>query len=205
MAPNDDERPSGGGTGEQPTPDQEDLLSPYWAVMRRMRGADEPRPPTPEEEVARAHPGELVIATSPQRVLVRILRDGTVLYGPEYTPDEAAVTLWTAIGARRPYFDARMRYMDLLELHVALIAVADQAYEAAQNALRAALGNAETTERFREELRQREDLSRRALETRVHGMIEFAREFASQRPDLLAQARRMIPGGQPPPEGGQGT
>jgi hypothetical protein len=202
MADNDDKRDPGGAAGEQPGP-QDDLLSPYWAVMRRLRGADGPRPPTPEEQVARSHPGELVIAASRDRVLVRIQPDGSIIYGENYTPDEAAVTLWTAIAARRPYFEARMRYMELLELHVALIAVADQAYEAAQGAVRAALGNAETTEREREALRFREDLSRRNLETRVHGIIEFAREFASQRPDLVRMARRMVPGGQDEPEGGQ--
>lgn len=170
--------------------------------MKQMRGV---REASPEEQVGRQHPGELVIATSFQRVLVRIQEDGSIVYGPEYTPDEAAVTLWTAIARRRKDFDARMQYMDLLELHIALLAVADQAYEAAQGALRAAVGNAETTEREREALRFREEMSRRNLETRVHGVIEFAREFSAQRPDLLAQARRMVQGGQTPPEGGQGA
>jgi hypothetical protein len=204
MADNDDKQRPAGGDAESGAQDN-DLLSPYWTVMRRMRGADEPRPPTPEEQVARAHPGELVIAASRDRVLVRIQPDGTIFYGEGYNPDEAAVTLWTAIAARRPYFDARMRYMDLLELHMALLAVADQAYEAAQQAVRGALRNAETTEREREALRFREDLSRRALETRVHGIIEFAREFSSQRPDLVEMARRMIPGSRDEPEGGQGA
>lgn len=202
MADTDDKR-SPGGAAEPPGP-QDDLLSPYWAVMRRMRGADEPKPPTPEEEAAKTYPGELVIATSAKRILVRIQPDGRIIYGDEYTPDEAAVELWTAIARRRADFEARMQYINLLELHIALIAVADQAYEAAQMAVRAALANAETTEREREALRFREDLSRRNLETRVHGVIEFAREFASVRPDLLAQARRMVAGPQRPPEGGQG-
>jgi hypothetical protein len=205
MADNDDKRDPG-GTGEQPAGGaEEDLLGPYWAVMRRMRGADQPRPPTPEEEAARTFPGELVIATSAKRVLVRIQPDGRIIYGDEYTPDETAVELWTTIARRRADFEARMQYITLLELHVALLAVADQAYEAAQLATRNAMGNAETTEREREALRFREDLSRRALETRVHGMIEFAREFAAIRPDLLAQARRLIPGGQGGPGGGQGA
>lgn len=203
MADSDDKR-NPGGAGEQPG-SQDDLLSPYWAVMRRMRGADEPQPPTPEEAAARTYPGELVIATSAKRVLVRIQPDGRIIYGEEYTPDETAVELWTAIARRRADFEARMQYINLLELHIALIAVADQAYEAAQTAVRAAMANAETTEREREALRFREDLSRRNLETRVHGVIEFAREFASVRPDLLAQARRMVSGAQRPPEGGQGA
>lgn len=125
---------------------------------------------------------------------MRIQPDGTVLYGEGYTPDEAAVMLWEAIGRRRPDYQVRLTYLDMLELHVALLAVADQAYENAQTAVRAAVGNAETTEREREGLRFREEMSRRSLETRVHGIIEFAREFAIQRPDLIDQARRVILG-----------
>jgi hypothetical protein len=51
--------------------------------------------------------------------------------------------------------------------------------------------------------RQREELSRRNLEMRVHGVIEFAREYASMRPDLIRMARAHTPGGQNPPGGGQ--
>jgi hypothetical protein len=97
-----------------------------------------------------------------------------------------------------------MQYMELLDLHIALIAVADQAYEAAQAASRsaqAALRAAEQAkvatevERVREETeRFREEMSRRNLETRVHGIIEFSREYASMRPDLIAQAQQFIPG-----------
>jgi hypothetical protein len=188
MADNDDKRAPGGNPGAG----EEDLLSPFWAVLRGPRPGPEE---TPEDRAGRSHPGELVIATSMNRVLVRIQPDGTIAYGDGYTPDEAAVTLWEAIARRRPDFDARIRYLDLLELHVALIAVTDQAYEAAQAAARAE--GATENDRFREEM------SRRNWETRVHGIVEFAREYASMRPDLIAQARRLMPGGQGGPQGGQ--
>ncbi len=158
--------------------------------MRRMRGGDQPREPaTPQERIAAAHPGELVIATA-NRTLVRIGPNGEVTYPDGATPDEAARALWESVGRQRDQFERRTRYLTLLELHVALLFVTDQAYETAQNARKAAEGNAETTERYREELRQREELSRGELETRVHGIIEFAREFALLRPDLIETARR---------------
>jgi hypothetical protein len=190
MAEDDKRDPGGAGADEQPP--QNDLLSPYWAVMRRLRGADGPRPPTPEQLIAAAHPGELVIATA-GRTLVRIGPDGSVTYGEGATPDEAARALWESIARHRADFESRLTYLNMLELHVALLAVADQAYEAAQNAARAP--GATENERFREEL------SRASLETRVHGIIEFAREFAHLRPDLIALARRGMPGAQggPPP------
>ena len=181
----DSNRP--GNTGD-PKDREEDLLSPYWAIMRRKAGARELPDPTPEERAGKTYPGELVIGTG-RGVLVRVQQDGTLIYGDNYTPDEAAVTLWTEIGRRRGDFEARMQYLDLLELHIALLAVSDAAYEAAQRVSR---GPSST-----DHDRQREELSRASLEMRVHGIIEFAREFANIRPDLVAQARRMVPGAQP--------
>jgi hypothetical protein len=165
---------------------EEDLVGPYWAIMRRMAG---PRPPVEEtapERVGRTYPGELVIASGRGGAIVRIQRDGSIVYGEGYTPDEAAVQLWTAIGRQRPHFEERMRYMDLLELHIALLCVADEAYEAAQRA--AHVDGASANDH------QREELSRHSLEMRVHGLIEFAREFAPLRPDLMAMARRVASG-----------
>ena len=181
-------------------PTDNDELGPYWRIIHRLRGVDQPREPLPEETLGRTYPGELVIGTSANRILARIQPDGSVIYGDDYTPDEAAVTLWTAIGSRRPGFDRRMQYMELLDLHIALIAVADQAYETAQAASRAAQAAAQAedsteTERVREDTeRFREEMSRRNLETRIHGIIEFAREYASMRPDLIEQARQFLPG-----------
>ncbi|MGH7866863.1 MAG: hypothetical protein ACREP9_04300 [Candidatus Dormibacteraceae bacterium] len=161
----------------------EDLLSPYWAVMRRMSGADKPKQPeTATERMAAAHPGELVIMTGRGGALVRIRDDGSVVFEEGATPDDAARALWEAVGRQRSHFEERRRYLDLLELHVALLFVSDQAYEAAQLAAH----SPEATEH----IRFREELSRRSLETRVHGMIEFAREFAMLRPDLIELARR---------------
>jgi hypothetical protein len=158
--------------------------------MRRKAGEQQKLKLTPEEEAAQVHPGEMVIATD-KRVLVRVQRNGDLIFGETYTPDEAAVALWTAVGRRRPDFEARLAYLNLLELHIALLAVSDAAYEAAQFMAKQPTAT--------ENERQREELSRRSLEVRVHGIIEFAREFANMRPDLVAQARRVIPGANTPP------
>lgn len=164
---------------------EEDTLGQSWAALRRLAGPQKPRPLYPEEETAREHPGELVIGTR-KNPIVRIQKDGSVIYGDGYTPDLAAVELWTSIGKRRIDFDRRMQYLDLLELHIALLAVADAAYEAAQRATWASNGS--------DHERQREERSRASLEMRMHDLIEFAREFADRRPDLMAQARRMAHG-----------
>lgn len=52
--------------------------------------------------------GDLVIATSRSRVLVRIKPDGTLVYGPEYTPDEAASVLWQTIARKRAEFEKKV-------------------------------------------------------------------------------------------------
>jgi hypothetical protein len=164
--------------------DEEDQLGPYWAVLRRSRGE---REPTPEERVSGEHPGDLVIATDRNRVIVRIHPDGTVAYGEGYEADDAARALWEAIGRRRLDFDRRLNHLQLLELHVALVAAADESYEQAQR--RAQEPTAQEIDRFQEEL------CRRNLEARVHGMIEFAREYVVNRPDLVELARSVrIPG-----------
>lgn len=44
---------------------------------------------------------DLVVATSMSRILVRIQADGTLIYGPEYTPDEAASVFWQTLARKR--------------------------------------------------------------------------------------------------------
>ena len=194
MADEPNNRPDDGrGAEQQPAPEND--LAPYWAAMRRLRGADGPREPSPEERTGRLYPGEMVIATE-GRVLCRIQPDGTLIVEEGYTPDRAAVALWEAVAARMPGFEARRNYLHLLELHIALLALSDEAYEAAQRAARA--------EGATDHDKLREELSRRSWETRVHGIVEFAREFAHLRPDLIETARRGMPGAIPPPPQGEG-
>src|SRR4051812_37678408 len=121
--PDDDKRPD------------EDLRE-FWD---EVRGGPTPEPL--ERRFAGAHPGDLVIATSTARVLVRIHPDGQITYGPEYTPDEAAVTFWTAMAMRRADMEVRLTQFSMQERLLLGIAEADVTYERAQ---RAALAEAAT-------------------------------------------------------------
>jgi hypothetical protein len=184
----DDRGPEGGDNTATP---EEAALASSWALMKRLAG---PRVVTPEAATAKRYPGELVIATE-TAVLCRIQPTGNIIYEDGYTPDEAAEGLFMAIARKRVDYDLRMQYLNMLELHIALLAVSDAAYEAAQRAAR--FNEQEPAPYLLDALRQREERSRASLEMRVHGIIEFAREFANIRPDLVAQARGMVPGAQP--------
>lgn len=74
---------------------------------------------------------DLIIATTASRILVRIKPDGTLIYGPEYTPDEAADVFWQALARRRA--DAEVKEVFARHVH-ALLLVAGQADLANQSA-----------------------------------------------------------------------
>src|SRR5262245_16342862 len=56
-----------------------------------MTDSEKPKPDT----------NDLVIGTSADRVLVIIKPSGELVYGPEYTPDEAAEVFWRAMARKR--------------------------------------------------------------------------------------------------------
>lgn len=178
-----DEEQAPNGTAE---PNDGEDLAVYWAAVRGPRPE---RPLTPEEQAAKAFPGSLTIGTA-TNWLIRIHNDGTLEYGPEYTPDEAAVTFWEAMGRRRIQSEERFLQIAMMELHYALLQEADRAYETAQRRAR--------REGATEHDRMMEEMSRRDLESRMHEIIEFSRELVAQRPDLAARVRRVE--GPPPPE-----
>jgi hypothetical protein len=60
---------------------------------------------------------DLVIATSASRVLLRIKPDGTLSYGPGYTPDEAAAVFWQALARRRAEADKEAQLRDAFWRH----------------------------------------------------------------------------------------
>jgi hypothetical protein len=153
---------------DEKRPDED--LREFW---EDVRGGPLPEPI--ERRFAGAHPGDLVIATSASRMLVRIHPDGQITYGPEYTPDEAAVTFWTAMAMRRVEMEERLIQFSMQEQLLLRIAEADVTYERAQ---RAALAEgASENDRFTEER------ARANLEARVHQLIEFSRGLL-RRPDV---------------------
>ena len=119
------------------------------------------------------HPGDLVFATSKDRVLVRIHPDGQLTYGPEYTPDEVAEVLWTTIALKRVAMEERLLHLDVMEQIVRQMGEADLHYEEMQTV--AKREGATAHDAFMEEI------ARRNLEARVHQMIEFARGVALAR------------------------
>lgn len=115
-------------------------------------------------------PGELVIGTSEDRILVRIQRDGTIEYGPEYTPDEAAKVFWEALAKQRQDNDVNdmvsRQVMDLVKK----VGAQDLRYERCQ--LAAKDPDASEHDRFQEER------VRAQMESYVHQLIELARGIA---------------------------
>ncbi len=113
------------------------------------------------------HPGDLIIGTSRDRILVRIHPDGTLTYGPEYTPDEAAVEFWTQMAIRRLESEERIIHLGVMEMILMQVGRADFAYQEAQ--VRARQEGASEHDRFMEEM------SRRSLETMIHQAVESGR------------------------------
>jgi len=129
--------------------------------------------------------GELVIATSPERVLVRIKPDGTITYGPEYTPDEAARVLWEALAKQRKHAVEREAIMAHIE-HV-LIKLGDQDLVYEQCQIRAKAEDATHDDAFQEERAAQQ------FNVYIHQIIELARG--------LALRGKKDPGPVSPPEG----
>lgn len=111
-------------------------------------------------------PKDLVIGTA-GRELVRIKADGSLIYGPEYTPDEAAVEFWTQMAQRRLESEERLTQLAAMEQLVLAVARADLAYEAAQ--LKSKKLGATSEDQFAHERCAAE------WESKVHQLTEFAR------------------------------
>lgn len=112
-------------------------------------------------------PGDLIIATSEKRILVRIQPDGTITYGPEYTPDEAAKVLWEAIARQRRQDEELRLYHAHVDVLIRQIGAQDLQNEKCQLAAKAA--TAGPHERYQAERALQQ------LETYVHQLIELAR------------------------------
>lgn len=121
---------------------------------------------------------DLIIATTASRILVRIKPDGTLVYGPEYTPDEAADVFWRALARRRA--DAEVKDVLFLQMERALVAVgrADHANEAAQTAALELQGLGRQGAQSVLSAHQ----ANRALELAVHTVIELGRALAERAP-----------------------
>jgi len=154
-----------------PTPD-DDILKEYW---EDLQVGPVPDPTLPS--FYGKHPGDLVIGTSKDRILVRIHPDGTLTYGPDYTPDEAAVEFWTQMCVRRMESEERVMHLGVVESMLIRMGNADLNYEGRQRQAQAE--GATDHDRFQAEM------ARRNLEAIVHQTIEFGRGLVA-RPDAPA-------------------
>lgn len=145
----------------------EEGLEAFWDEIRTVpTRIPEPDPP----KFSDAKPNELVIGTSAERILVRIQPDGTILYGPDYTPDETAVIFWETMARRRVQFEERLVLFGHMERLLVAIGEADLANEHAQ----VAAGQ----DGAPDDVRSRAVTANTRLEQMVHRVIELGRGMA---------------------------
>jgi hypothetical protein len=126
---------------------------------------------------------DLVIGTSASRVLVTIKPDGRLIYGPDYTPDEAAAVFWDALARRRaqvevlgtaehPVHEARELF---LEWEQALLQAgyADMANQVAAQRMNEMVGTAQAVQ-----ARLEASKADKALHNAAYKLIELGRAHA---------------------------
>jgi hypothetical protein len=139
-----------------------------------------------DQRLPEGRPGELVIGTSPERILVRIAADGTLTYGPEYTPDEAAQVFWQALARQREGGEEKMVLLAHVEKLLARIGEQDLRTETARM-------QASETKSAHDEFQAERATGQ--LEVLVHELIELARGIALRDRD---NAKAAPPKGAPP-------
>lgn len=120
-----------------------------------------------------AGPNDLVVGTSRHRILVIIRPDGEVLFGPDYTPEEAARLFWAAMGKARK--EAAMQDLLIQHMEGILVRLGNQDMHTEDLRLRAA---AETNPDKRSELLAASEVSMANLNLIAHQAIELGRALA---------------------------
>lgn len=151
----------------------QDPLEVYWDDVRVARARAAPSEPS----TLSTDPGDLVIGTSRDRILVTIKPNGQLEFGPEYTPDEAAVIFWEAMGRRRLQMEDRILVIQHMEAILTRIGEADMRCEDLRR--RSAEGDAEAGQAAGHAMLR--------LERLVHQAIELGRGLA-RRPELVPPA-----------------
>lgn len=163
-----------------PQQDDDDSLEVYWDDVQVAR-ARQPVPGEPEYIPPfkdRAGPGDFVIGTSADRILVIIRANGQLEYGPEYRPDEAAMVFWENMGQRKLMMDDRLLVIGHMEAVLVRLGVADLEAER----LRLAAQNETDPEAQPRRIHEAEEAVRR-LERVASQAIELGRGLA-RRPDI---------------------
>src|SRR6185369_15828787 len=95
-----------------PPEDEDELpLEVYWDALRGRR---EPVHTVPLFKDL-ADPNDMVIGTSANRVLVIIKPNGELIFGPEYSPQEATMIFWESMGQRRLQMEDRLLLVQHME------------------------------------------------------------------------------------------
>lgn len=128
-----------------------------------------------ETPLGRLQPGVMSIGTGRHGILVSINPDGSLEYGENYEPDEAARVFWEAMARQRETHEERQHLNRHMEGALTALGAADLYNEQVQ--LR--LNERQTTENWQEAGR-----AQRALERAMSQAIELGRGMA-QRPEIV--------------------
>lgn len=155
--------------------DDDEPLELFWDDIRVANRRAPPQAPddTAERLRAQVQPGDLIIGTSRERMLVLIKADGRLEFGPDYKPDEAAMVFWEAMGRQRFQYEERILLIQHMEAILTRVGAADLRVEQLRTA--AADGDADAGQQAGGALV--------ALERLVHQAIELGRGLA-RRPDM---------------------
>lgn len=129
-----------------------------------VRVAPYRRPPKQEDFWDEVDPGDLVIGTSHERILVIIKSDGTLKFGPEYRPDEAAVVFWEAMGQRKLQMEDRLLLINHMEAILTRLGDADLRAESARRVAANSPGDMELERRAVEAVHRLERVAGQAIE-----------------------------------------
>lgn len=167
--------------------DGEDLPSTIEADYPDIAAARRPDPtaePKPQPEVL---PGDMAIATSRNRILVVIRPNGELVFGPDYTPDEAAEIFWSTMAFKRIGSEQRLQLVARMENLILSAGAADIANETAQRNLARVRSDVMKThevvegegERIKAAIEAAQK-AQRTLEERVSQLIDFGRRLVTE-------------------------
>jgi hypothetical protein len=161
-----------------PQEDEEEPLEVYWDALRGRRGPIDPvhTAPTLRDLVDE---NDMVIGTSAQRILVIIKPTGELIFGPEYTPQEASMIFWEYMGRRRFQLEDRILLIQHMEAVLVRLGRADMDCER----LRREAASADNPQ-LKAERTQQAEIAVGRLNMVAHEAIELGRGLV-HRPEVL--------------------
>src|SRR5271157_1247405 len=111
--PEETRNPADPRAPEEAPEEEGDELVDHW---RDILG---PRPESVKKRLIRTlglpQPGTLSICREDGTVIVAICSDGSLTYGPNYTPDEAAEVFWTNMALKKKGMETRLQELGIME------------------------------------------------------------------------------------------